>query len=238
MDKKVKGIILKTIDYKEADKLLTILCLEGGKITVKAKAIKKAKSKLKAFCQPFCFANFEFTKGNFGYVLTGVEEIENFYDLTSNIEVFEYAFCVLEIADKICVEGQEYPGVFISILKALSCLKKQINPKLAVIKFCLDVLGLEGINLNLKYCPNCKTPFVSDSVFLNFSTGELLCRACRGLDFFEIEKSCFSALKIVDDCDYEKLKTIKLSKNILDKTFDLILKLLQSKFEIRLKSIF
>ena len=38
--------------------------------------------------------------------------------------------------------------------------------------------------------------------------------------------------------EFEKLKTIKLSKNILDKTFDLILKLLQSKFEIRLKSIF
>ncbi len=238
MDKKVKGIILKTIDYKESDKLLTILCLEDGKITVKARAIKKAKSKLKAFCQPFCFANYELANSASGFVLTGAEEIENFYDLTSNIEVFEYAFCVLEIADKVCVEGQDYAELFIKILKVLSCLKKQINSKIALTKFCLDVLRLEGINLNLKSCPNCKTPFVNDSVFLNFSTGEILCRACRGYDFFEIEKSCFSALKIIDDCDYTKLNTIKFSSQILGKTFDLIIKLLQVKFEIKLKSIF
>ena len=159
MDKKVKGIILKTIDYKESDKLLTILCLEDGKITVKAKAVKKAKSKLKAFCQPFCFANFELANSSSGFVLTGAEEIENFYDLTSNIEVFEYAFCVLEIADKICVEGQDYSGLFIKILKTLSCLKKQISPKIVLTKFCLDVLGLEGVNLNLKFCPNWRLLF-------------------------------------------------------------------------------
>ena len=44
---KAKGIVLFSRDYQESDKLLTILTLEYGKITVKAKSVRTAKSKLK-----------------------------------------------------------------------------------------------------------------------------------------------------------------------------------------------
>ena len=54
MDERVKGIVLRARDYKESDKILTLLTFEKGKISVKARGAKKAKSKLKAFCQPFC----------------------------------------------------------------------------------------------------------------------------------------------------------------------------------------
>jgi len=44
LDTKVKGIVLKSIDFKDNDKLLTILTLEKGKITVKARGVKKNTS--------------------------------------------------------------------------------------------------------------------------------------------------------------------------------------------------
>ena len=59
---KAKGLVLFSRDYAESDKLLTILTLEYGKITVKAKSVRTAKSKLKMYTQSFCFADFEFTK--------------------------------------------------------------------------------------------------------------------------------------------------------------------------------
>ena len=69
--------------------MLTILTLEKGKILVNARGVKKPKSKLKAFCQSFCFADFELTKSSNGYILTGVNQIESFFDLTSNIDKFK-----------------------------------------------------------------------------------------------------------------------------------------------------
>ena len=119
MDLTVKGVVLKTTEYKDNDKLLTILTLEKGKILVKARGVKKSTSKLKAFCQSFCFADFELVSSGAGYVLTGVNEIENFYNLTTNIDKFSYAFCVLEIIDKVCAENQEYVSIFIDCLKTL-----------------------------------------------------------------------------------------------------------------------
>ena len=47
MDTKVKGIILKLTDIKEADKLASIFSLEQGIISANFRGIRKEKSKLK-----------------------------------------------------------------------------------------------------------------------------------------------------------------------------------------------
>ena len=205
MDITVKGIVLKTQDYKDSDKLLTILTLEKGKILVKARGVKKAKSKFKAFCQSFCFAEFELVSGNGGYILTGVNEIENFYNLTADIEKFSFAFCVLELLDKICMENQEYVKVFVEALKCLQQMSySNLNSKFCLIKFFINVLYYEGFNINLNKCTCCKTPLVS-SLYFDFNKGEILCSACKTFDSIELENSVFSTLKIISGCDYEKL---------------------------------
>ena len=40
---KFTGIVLKSVDYKEKDKLLTIFSLELGKITATLKGVKQEK---------------------------------------------------------------------------------------------------------------------------------------------------------------------------------------------------
>jgi len=237
MDTSVKGIILKTKDYKESDKLVTILTLEKGKLLVNAKGVKKPKSKLKAFCQSFCFADFELTKSANGYLLTGVNQIESFFDLTSNIDKFSYAFAVLEIADKICFENQVYVDIFIECLKCLKQLNyTDVDPKLIFSKFILSLLKYEGVNLNLNKCNNCKTPFVSD-VFLDMKTGEVLCVACKNIDCVKLDKAVFSVLKILSREEYENLSTIKINSNIIDATIKHLLQHLRYKFDIYVKSI-
>lgn len=237
MDTTVKGIILKTKDYKENDKLLTLLTLEKGKILVSARGVKKPKSKLKAFCQSFCFADFELTKSSNGYILTGVNQIESFFDLTSNIDKFNYAFAILEVVDKICHENQIYVDIFIDCLKSLKQMNySEVSPQLILAKFLLNILKFEGVNLNLNKCSNCKTPFVSD-VFLDMKSGEVLCTACKNLDCVKLENFVFSALKILSREDYEKLTTIKFSQKILDATLKLLVENLKYKFDIFIKSI-
>lgn len=238
MDTKVEGIVLNVKDYKESDKLLSILTLEKGKILVVAKGVKKEKSKFKAYAQPFCFANFELTSSKSGgYVLTGVNEIENFYSLTSNINKFEYGFCVLEIANKVCKEGVLYPALFVEILKSLQALMKDnVNEKAVLIKFVLGILNFEGVNINLNKCTNCKSAFVGD-VFLDVQTCETLCSACKNNFCVKLEKSTFSTLKIITTCDYCNLHSLKIKEEFLTQSLSILLKVLTNKFEISIKSL-
>jgi len=238
VDTTVKGVVLKTTEYKDNDKLLTILTLEKGKILVKARGVKKSTSKLKAFCQSFCFADFELASSGAGYVLTGVNEIENFYNLTTNIDKFSYAFCVLELVDKICAENQEYISIFIDMLKTLQQMTKDnVDCRLVLCKFILNLLNHEGFNINLNKCSNCKSPLVSN-LYFDLNRGDVLCPACKALDSIILEKSVFSALKILSGCDFNRLSTIKLSNGIIEKTLSFLVKNINFKYEIKINSIF
>lgn len=238
MDTIVKGIVLKSKDYKENDKLLTILTLERGKILVGARGAKKQSSKLKAFCQSFCFADFELaTSQNKNYILTGANCIENFFSLTTDINKFNLAFCVLEILDKVCVENQTYPQIFVESLKCLKQMSfSSANVASCLIKFIIEILKFEGFNINVLKCSNCKTPLVSN-LFLDLSKGEILCSICKNGDCIELERAVFSTIKILSDCDYEKLATVKISQNILDKTLKILIQNLNFKFDIKINSI-
>ena len=56
MEVKTDAVVLKAIDYKDNDKLLTLFSPSLGKITAGIKGVKKPKAKLAFAAQPFCFA--------------------------------------------------------------------------------------------------------------------------------------------------------------------------------------
>lgn len=42
MEEKVDALVLRSIDYKDNDKILTLFTLQNGKVTAAAKGVKKA----------------------------------------------------------------------------------------------------------------------------------------------------------------------------------------------------
>jgi hypothetical protein len=56
MNEKVNGITLRTVNYKDSDRILTLFTLEKGKITANARGVRKANAKMKQVAEPFCFA--------------------------------------------------------------------------------------------------------------------------------------------------------------------------------------
>ena len=46
-----QGLVLREVNYKEADKILTVLTAEGGKRTVKARGCRRKGSRLAACAQ-------------------------------------------------------------------------------------------------------------------------------------------------------------------------------------------
>ena len=54
----VNAIVLKTVDYKDNDKILTLYSLEKGIITAGIKGVKKSGAKLKFASEPFAFCEY------------------------------------------------------------------------------------------------------------------------------------------------------------------------------------
>ena len=58
MLQKCEGIILRTTDYGETNKIVSLFTRELGKYGVMAKGAKKTKSRLAAITQPFTYGIF------------------------------------------------------------------------------------------------------------------------------------------------------------------------------------
>ena len=62
MEEKVDALVLRSANYRDDDKILTLFTLQQGKVTAAAKGVKKAGAKLKFAAQPFCFAEYVLAK--------------------------------------------------------------------------------------------------------------------------------------------------------------------------------
>ena len=149
---KFRGIIIKETPVGESDKYLTIFTKTGGKLIVRARGSKNAKSKY-ITAQLFSYCDFMVYQGKGFYSLTQVDLIESFYNLRLDYDSLMAAYEIITLVDKYVptgpIEAQESQDILLLILKALSQLakkpdKKTISSELAVMVFQLKFLQLQG----------------------------------------------------------------------------------------------
>lgn len=234
---KFKGIVLKSIDYKEKDKLLTIFSLELGKLTAVLKGVRQEKAKLKFAAMPFCFAEFVATNVNGYYTITECYQIESFYDIFSNYKKSVAGFLFLEIS---CIIMQKTPDEswFLTLLNFLKELEfSKTDEKILEIKFLLTTLKKIGYALSFDYCAECGLKFMGE-VHLNLETGELECSTCSNINSVKLTKQQFSVLKIIDLSSLNKLESIKQKEDVLNEIKQVLVKNLNLRLGVILKSVY
>lgn len=152
MDEKSQGLVLKLIDYKDADKLASIFTFDYGVITAKFVGVKKEKAKLKAVAQPFTFADFNFTTRASNRVVAGASIIDNFYQITTNYNKTICGYIVLDIIKSILPEEKPEKDLFLLTISTLKNIEKN-NEFVATIDFILKFMKFSGFEV---YLPDCE----------------------------------------------------------------------------------
>lgn len=109
---RVDGIILKRQNVGEADRILTILTKELGKIQVKAKGVRKIASKRASHIEPLNVCTLSLYKGHALPVLTEVVTQESFPLLKGDLEKIGFAYHLCELVDGLCPPQEENTKVF------------------------------------------------------------------------------------------------------------------------------
>ena len=126
---KLNGIIIKETDYKEFDKLLTILTKEKGKINAYAFNIRKSNSKSIGKARLFTLGTFELIESKDGYSLQNVILKEDFDDLAKDYENLCYASYFIELADYFSYENIDSSDVIDLLYFAIKALIKGVVDK-------------------------------------------------------------------------------------------------------------
>lgn len=170
----VRGLILKEVKVGDADKILTILVKDVGKISASAKSARRTRGSLSSGTSVFTYGDFTVKTGTKHHLLSQSDIIDSFYSLTSDLEVMAYASCLVELADKTTsadMPANETLFLAVNMLKRLA--DRKISPKLALPVFELKLLQYNGYMPVLDRCAECGGSH--DNIMTSVGT---LCRSC------------------------------------------------------------
>ena len=106
---KTDGIVLRETEYKDNDKLLTILTRENGQVTAKARGVKSRTSKLRAGCQLLTFSEFTLLDYQGRYLVTEAVPKEMFPRLREDVELLSLASYFAQVTEAISQEDAPDP---------------------------------------------------------------------------------------------------------------------------------
>ena len=179
-----RGIVLRETDTKDADKILTLLTPDRGRISVIARGVRRKSCKYAACAQSLAWSEWTlYQKGEWYYANEG-STLELFGGLRTDLERMALGFYFAELTE--AVTGAEpAPEVLRHLLNglyAVSELKK--DPELARAAFELKLLALAGYEPLADACAICGRPDPEQPV-LDVVQGIVRCQTCgvkdRGL---------------------------------------------------------
>ena len=147
MKQEIKGLVLKTVDYKDADKIVTILTDSHGKISAKAKGVRRKSSTLSAAVLPFTYCTFQLFKQGKNYTLDDADLEMQFLGLSKDILKLSLASYFSELCCFETDNTNESGALLRLALNSIYAVEKELCP-LGIVKAvfelkCAQIWGYE-----------------------------------------------------------------------------------------------
>jgi len=213
----VQGIVLRVTDYNDKDALLTLLTKNHGKLTVKARGLRRKNSPLIAPCQLLAFGEFSLFEYRGMFSVNEASSIELFQPLRRELTQLSLGTYFAQAAEVISQEDLPNPELLSLLLNCLFALSKLSVPEQKVkAVFELRAACLAGYTPDLYGCHLCGSQVPER---FDLSAGQLECRDCRNSESGGIRMPLFAgtldAMRYICLCDPKKLFSFNLGGDTL-----------------------
>ncbi|MCA1031788.1 DNA repair protein RecO [Bacillus timonensis] len=210
MLQKCEGIVIRTNDYGETNKVVTLYTREWGKVGVMARGAKKPSSRLSAITQPFTYGYFLMQKSSGLGSLQQGETISTMRSIREDIFLTAYASYIVELTDKSTDEKKPNPFMFELLLQTLQYMNEGLDVDVLTYIYEMKMLPVLGLYPRLDKCSICESQ-TGDFVF-SIREGGFLCRRCMDKDsyHFKISQATVKLLRLFYYFDLNRLGNINL----------------------------
>lgn len=206
---KVKGIIIKDINYKESSKILHILTREYGNIGVISKGCRNMKSKLRSVSSKLTYGYFYISKKDELSTLIEVDIIDDLKNIKKDFSKIGYLSYLVDLTNQVIKETNNF-SLFDIMSSAIEKINSGFDPMIITniveLKF-LEDLGVKPI---LDCCSICGSK--EEIVTISSDTGGYICRNCY-TNQYVVDLKTIKLLRMFYYVDISKIKEL----NILDK---------------------
>ena len=175
-----RGLVLRVTDYNDRDALLTLLTPNHGKLTVKARGLRRKNSPLTAPCQLLAFGEYTLFEYRGMYTINEAQSVELFQSLRRDLVKLSLGTYFAQAAEVVSQEDMPSPELLSLVLNCLHGLSKLDLPEAQVkAVFELRAACIAGYTPDLFGCHVCGN---QNPDRFDISAGRLECAACRSSD--------------------------------------------------------
>lgn len=212
-----RGLVLRIADYNDRDCLLTLLTPNYGKLTVKARGLRRKNSPLTAPCQLLAYSEFTLFEYKDMYSINEAATIELFQPLRRDLCKLTLGTYFVQVSELICLEDQPSPELLSLVLNCLYALSKlDLHEMLVKSVFELRAATIAGYMPDLDGCSVCGD---ENPDRFNISSGQLSCSNCQSQTVsgirMPVTPAVLQAMRYIVSCDAKQIFSFQLGSDNL-----------------------
>jgi DNA repair protein RecO (recombination protein O) len=230
------AIIIRSQEYGESDRLLSLFSREKGRIQAIAKGVRKPKSRQRGGTQLFTYADFLLYRGRSLDVVNQASPRESFPHLWNDLEGNVAAAGIAELLDIALLSGQPQPELFSLTLTCFFLLAHD-EPLLVLAAFTLRLLSILGYSPVWGECVECGAKVEGERLCFCFQAGGVLCPTCaEGCSSRRLTAGSIAFIRHLERADLTKLDRLRWSSRMRQEIADVLQSYCEYKLERPLRS--
>ena len=214
----IQGIVLRVTDYNDRDALLTLLTRRHGKLTVKARGLRRKNSPLTAPCQLLAYGEFTLFEYRGQYTINEASSLELFTPLRRELTKLSLGTYFAQTAEVLSQEDLPSPELMSLLLNCLYALSYLDLPEKKVkAVFELRAACLSGYTPDLFGCHICGN---QNPDRFDLSAGQLECQNCRDREStgirMPVTPPLLEAMRYISLCDPKRLFSFQIGEETLE----------------------
>ncbi|GEA83850.1 DNA repair protein RecO [Cellulomonas gelida] len=175
-----EAIVLRTHKLGEADRIVTLLTRQHGKVRAVGKGVRRTTSRFGSRLEPFMHVDLQLSTGRHLDIVTQAETIGPYgRALVADYALYTVGTVMLETAERL-VDAEHEPALqqywlLVGGVRALA--SRERAPGLVLDSYLLRALAVAGWAASFHDCARCGEPGPHQA--FNVQSGGAVCRSCR-----------------------------------------------------------
>ena len=210
---KTEAIVLKTQDFRETSKILSVYTKKYGRIQLIAKGVRAQKSKFGPVLDSLNYLSlvFYFKETRELQLLSNAEMVQPFLGIRSDLRRFATASTLAEVVYRTQLVGEANGRLFAVFLSALQGIDRSPAYRNYLAAFLIRFLEISGFKPRLRRCSSCGRVPTGKIVYFDMSRGAFRCELCAvSGQGYRFSVPALRILRAFRDAAWEELDKIQV----------------------------
>ena len=179
-----KALVLRRVDWRDNDRILTLLTASRGRVDAVARGCRKPNSPLMPASELFTLGDYVLYKGKGHELITSCQVEDSYYPLRNDYEKLSYAAIMLRCAELSIQPEEPQEHLLILLTRSLFRLAYTgLDERAVTAAYLLHFAALNGYKPRLEHCAVCGQRIeAGQAAWLSPAAGGLVCRTCHTPD--------------------------------------------------------